>query len=120
MFIFKYTSCQKTRVSRSKAFGLVVSHSQVDIVSPFSFPLADTNSTPLKLCTALLESGADVNSADHKQRNCLHYSVNCTTGGFETITEVEDVLIKYGANTVALDLHNRIPLHYAFVKMNSK
>ncbi|KAL9986739.1 hypothetical protein ACROYT_G000926 [Oculina patagonica] len=81
---------------------------------------ADTNSTPLKLCTALLENGADVNSADKKQRTCLHYSVNCTTGGFETITEVEDLLIKHGANTVALDLHNRIPLHYAFVKMNNR
>ncbi|XP_020601790.1 probable protein S-acyltransferase 23 [Orbicella faveolata] len=79
----------------------------------------DTNSTPLKLCTALLDGGADVNSADKKQRTPLHYSINYTTGGFETITEVEDLLIKYGANTVALDLHNRIPLHYAFVKMNN-
>ena len=81
--------------------------------------VSDTNSTPLKLCTALLDGGADVNSADKKQRTPLHYSINCTTGGFETITEVEDLLTKYGANTVALDLHNRIPLHYAFVKMNN-
>ena len=81
--------------------------------------MPDTNSTPLKLCTALLAGGADVNSSDKKQRTPLHYSVNFTTGGFETITEVEDLLIKYGANTVALDLHNRIPLHYAFVKMNN-
>ena len=89
-------------------------------VFPSHYLIIDTNSTPLKLCTALLEGGADVNSADEKQRTALHYSVNCTTGGFETLTEVEDVLIKYGANTVAQDLHKRIPLHYAFVKMGDR
>ena len=82
--------------------------------------IADSNSTPLKLCTALLEAGAGVNTADIKQRTPLHYCVNCTTGGFETITEVEDLLIKYGANTTDLDLHSRIPLHYAFVKMHGR
>lgn len=84
------------------------------------FSTSDSNSTPFKLCTALLEAGADVNSADGKQRTPLHYSVNCTTGGFETITDVENLLIKYGADTTTLDLHRRIPLHYAFVKMNGR
>ena len=58
--------------------------------------------------------------ADNKRRSPLHYSVNTTTGGFETLTEVEDLLIKYDANTTALDLHSRVPLHYAFVKMNNR
>lgn len=83
-------------------------------------PSADSNSTPLKLCTALLEAGANVNTVDTKQRTPLHYAVNGNTGDFETLTEVEDLLIKYGANTTALDLHNRIPLHYAFVKMHGR
>ena len=68
----------------------------------------------------MLEADAEVNTADTKKRSPLHYSVNCTTGGFETLTEVEDLLIKYGANTVALDLHERIPLHYGFVKMGNR
>ena len=80
----------------------------------------DSNSTPLKLCKALLEAGASVHTADAKKRTPLHYAVNSTTGDFETLTEVEDLLVKYGANTTALDLHNRIPLHYAFVKMHGR
>lgn len=80
----------------------------------------DSNSTPLKLCKALLEAGATVNSADTQKRTPLHYAVNTTTGDFETLTEVEDLLVKYGANTTALDMHNRIPLHYAFVKMRGR
>lgn len=80
----------------------------------------DSNSTPLKLCKSLLEAGADVNSSDEQKRTPLHYAVNSTTGDFETLTEVEDLLIKYGADTTALDLHNRFPLYYAFVKMRGR
>ena len=80
----------------------------------------DSNSTRLKLCKSLLEAGADVNTSDNQKRTPLHYAVNSTTGDFETLTEVEDLLIKYEANTTALDLHNRIPLYYAFVKMRGR
>ena len=77
----------------------------------------DSNSTPLKITTALLNAGAKVDATDCNKRTALHYAVDTTTGGYEVVMEVEDLLIRHGADCGAVDIRGRIPLHYAFVKL---
>jgi ankyrin repeat protein len=79
--------------------------------------LTDSSGYRLEVTQTLLEAEAQVNSADNKGRSVLHYAVNNTTGGFETLTDLEDLLLKYGANTTTRDCRGRLPLHYAFVKI---
>ncbi|XP_048584119.1 poly [ADP-ribose] polymerase tankyrase isoform X2 [Nematostella vectensis] len=80
-----------------------------------SYAVSSNTATPM--VQSLLEAGAHVNTADSHARTPLHYAVNATTGGFESLTETEDLVIKHGGDIAAQDIKGRILLHYAFVKL---
>ena len=58
-----------------------------------------------------------MDATDCNKRTALHYAVDTTTGGYEVVMEVEDLLIRHGADCGAVDIRGRIPLHYAFIKL---
>jgi ankyrin repeat protein len=55
----------------------------------------------------------------NKGRTALHLAVNSRNGGTDVSFDVEDYLLKSGAKTDICDHRKRIPLHYAFVKIDT-
>ncbi|GFR16104.1 poly polymerase tankyrase [Trichonephila clavata] len=67
---------------------------------------------------ALLTAGADVNAVNDKKRTPLHLSVDASKSDSDSSYAIEECLLGFGARLDAKDCHARIPLHYAFVKIN--
>ncbi|GFT42008.1 poly polymerase tankyrase [Nephila pilipes] len=67
---------------------------------------------------ALLTAGADVNAVNDKMRTPLHLSVNASQSNSDSSYAIEECLLGFGARLDAKDCRHRIPLHYAFVKIN--
>ena len=76
-------------------------------------------SRSLQFVEKLVESGADVNYLDSKKRNALHWAVNNSSEGSDASNELENFLMSAGCDPLALDINNRVPLHYAFVKIGN-
>lgn len=66
---------------------------------------------------ALLTAGADVNAVNDKMRTPLHLSINASQSDSDSSYAIEECLLGFGARLDAKDCRNRIPLHYAFVKI---
>lgn len=49
----------------------------------------------------------------------MHLAVNSRRGGTDASYDLEDLLLKCGAKTNICDHRGRIPLHYAFVKIDN-
>ena len=71
----------------------------------------------LRLVTDLIASGADVNSLDFQNRSPLHYLVSTSSGGYEVLTEIEELLISHGADLFTVDCDGKLPLFYSFCKL---
>jgi receptor-interacting serine/threonine-protein kinase 4 len=71
----------------------------------------------LSVARCLIKAGAKVNACDKKQRTPLHLAVNGNAGGSDSSTAMELLLLEHGANPMAADCRNRIPLHYVFTKI---
>lgn len=76
-------------------------------------------SRSLQFVEKMVESGADVNYLDSKKRNALHWAVNNSSEGSDASNELENFLMSSGCDPLALDVNNRVPLHYAFVKIGN-
>ena len=67
----------------------------------------------------LIDAGADVNAQGVKRwRTPLHMAMHYTRGHTDESTDILELLIASGANLFAVDVRGRLPLHYAFVKIN--
>ena len=73
----------------------------------------------LLLVQKLIENKANINFLDVKKRNALHWAVNNATKGSDASNELENYILSHGCDPLALDINNRTPLHYAFVKIGS-
>ncbi|GAB1609603.1 poly [ADP-ribose] polymerase tankyrase-like isoform X2 [Argonauta hians] len=62
----------------------------------------------------LKEAGAKVNAVDCDGLTPLHCAVKNNAGQLDTNIDLEELLIKYGADVYAKDKKNRLSLHYAF------
>lgn len=76
-------------------------------------------SRSLQFVEKMVESGANVNYLDSKKRNALHWAVNNSSEGSDASNELENFLLSSGCDPLALDINNRVPLHYAFVKIGN-
>jgi len=65
----------------------------------------------------LLGYGAELDPADHRQRTPLHLVANKSTASEDESKELEQFLIRKGANLFLTDVRGRLPLHYLFVKI---
>ena len=85
----------------------------------FSIPSAPISYgfSALDLINDLVASGADINSRDIHDRTPLHYMINTSSGGYEVLTEMEEVLILNGADLFAVDSDGKMPLFYSFSKL---
>jgi ankyrin repeat protein len=52
-------------------------------------------------------------------RNALHHAVSRADKGANASFDLENLLIKHNADVNASDILGRVPLHYAFVSLNS-
>ena len=73
--------------------------------------------TVLELVDALVTSGADVKMVDNNGRTALHYLINTSSGGYDVLTQVEEHLLRHGADPFAVDCDGRMPLFYSFSKL---
>jgi len=62
---------------------------------------------------------ADPNKKDKKGRTCLHLAINNSCPTIDSTSELENLLLDYGADVNAIDNRGRCPLHYAFVKIGA-
>lgn len=53
-------------------------------------------------------------------RNALHHAVSRADKGADASFDLESLLIKHKANVNARDILGRVPLHYAFVSLDSE
>ena len=81
--------------------------------------LALVKARNLILITEMVEHGADINYCDPSGRNCLHWAVNSSDTGSDASNEIENYLLKMKVDYNKKDKHDRIPLHYAFVKIGN-
>lgn len=65
----------------------------------------------------LLKAGAAINVCDHKGRSPLHLAVNFNPGDANCSVQMEQFLMDRGADPLARDWLQRLPLHYVFVKI---
>ena len=63
--------------------------------------------------------GANINQLDNHRRNLLHHAVNMSSATADATFETEQTLIDLGVDINARDCRDRVPLHYAFVKINN-
>lgn len=69
-----------------------------------------------RLCSV----GADINLCDNKGRNLLHEAINMSSAGADATFETEQILIDLGVDINKKDSFGRVPLHYAFVKIEDR
>lgn len=70
--------------------------------------------------TRLCSVGADINLCDNKGRNLLHEAINMSSAGADATFETEQLLIDLGIDINKKDSFDRVPLHYAFVKIEDR
>ena len=70
--------------------------------------------------TRLCSVGADINQCDHNGRNLLHEAINMSSAGADATFETEQLLIDLGVDINKKDKFDRVPLHYAFVKIEDR
>ena len=63
----------------------------------------------------LLSRGAMLDPIDTELRTPLHLVANMSTDSTEECKDVERFFIRKGANLFALDIQNRLPIHYLFM-----
>ena len=68
----------------------------------------------------LCQVGADINLCDDKGRNVLHEAINMSSAGADATFETEQLLIDLGVDINKRDSFGRVPLHYAFVKIEDR
>jgi len=71
------------------------------------------------LASILVNAGANPKQTVSKNRTPLHIAVDASSSS-DTSFNIEEVLLKAGADINACDALGRSPLHYAFVKMGNK
>lgn len=69
-----------------------------------------------RLCSV----GADIKLCDNKGRNLLHEAINMSSAGADATFETEQILIDLGVDINKKDSFGRVPLHYAFVKIEDR
>ena len=50
----------------------------------------------------------------------MHHAINNVNSNADVSFELEALLIRYGVKITSLDVRNRIPLHYAFIKIGKR
>jgi len=70
--------------------------------------------------TRLCGAGADINLCDNKGRNLLHEAINMSSAGADATFETEQLFIDLGIDINKKDNFDRVPLHYAFVKIEDR
>ena len=65
----------------------------------------------------LLSRGAMLDPVDSNLRTPLHLIANASTDSTEDSKDVECLLIKRGSDLFALDIYNRLPIYYLFLKI---
>lgn len=68
----------------------------------------------------LVGCGADINLTDNNGRNLLHEAINMSSAGSDATFETEQFLIDLGIEINKKDNFGRVPLHYAFVKIEDR
>ncbi|XP_071081128.1 poly [ADP-ribose] polymerase tankyrase-like [Haliotis cracherodii] len=71
----------------------------------------------MSMAQALVSAGANVNAVDNHKRTVFHLAINSNNGSSDTSTDLEEYLLEKGADVFAKDIRERLPLHYAFVKI---
>lgn len=105
---------------------LVDAHANLDVTNALTqqtpLHLACENkvrdSDALKRVQILTEAGANVNALDSKGLTPLHCAVKHNTGELDSSTDMEELLIRIGADVFLKDKRKCLPLHYAFGDMD--
>ncbi|XP_067682285.1 poly [ADP-ribose] polymerase tankyrase-like [Haliotis asinina] len=71
----------------------------------------------LSMAQTLVSAGASVAAVDDHKRTVFHLAINSNNGASDTSTDLEEYLLEKGADVFAKDIRERLPLHYAFVKI---
>jgi ankyrin repeat protein len=66
----------------------------------------------------LLEKGADANQTDEFGRTCLHLACNMIHR--RDMKGVIKLLMKHDADSMAIDMKKRTPMHYMFIQKNRR
>ncbi|KAK3092730.1 hypothetical protein FSP39_006660 [Pinctada imbricata] len=72
----------------------------------------------IALVGALLHAGADISCVDKWKRTILHMAVSSNSGTSDASTDLEEFLIQSKANVFQKCALDRLPLHYAFDKID--
>ena len=63
---------------------------------------------------------AQVDNRDNELRTCLHFAINNASPNIDSDSDMENLLLSYGANINAVDYYGKTPLHYCFAKIENK
>lgn len=68
----------------------------------------------------MIKLGANIHQSDTYNRNLLHFVINVSASTTDSNLEVEQLLLDLGVNVNQRDVLGRVPLHYAFVKIENQ
>ena len=99
----------------------LLSHTDSHRSSPLHYACYEASSERADILALLLGAcrGQQTNPRDRRQRTPLHIAANAITATADVSTESMEHLLAAGADTAAVDLRGRTPLHYLFVKIGA-